>query len=121
MFKGFVLSESLKKPTFLNNFRKICVRVQEHPESPEVPFWHLFKIEVNDEEINQVAEQFAIEIKNGWYAHFWNNEVVYIIFYGEVFKIPREVRWSSEEFQQVKKYGVEHGVKERYLDFWIED
>ena len=49
MFKGFVLSESLDNPTLLNEFRKIYVRVEQHPESPEMPFWHLFKIEVEDQ------------------------------------------------------------------------
>ncbi len=121
MFKGFVLSESLNNPTLLNDFGKIYVRVEEHPESPEAPFWHLFKIEVKDEEIEQVAEQAAAEMKYGWYAHFWNNEVVYVCFPGKVFRIPHEVQWSSEEYQQVRQYGAEHEVKERYLDFWIED
>jgi len=121
MCKGFVLSESLENPTLLNNFRKIYVRVEEHPESPEMPFWHLFKIEIEDGKIAQVAERFAAAMKHGWYAHFWNDEDVYVCLPKKVFLIPREVQWTSERYQRVKQYGMELGVEERYLNFRIED
>ena len=70
MFKGFILSESLSNPTMLNDFEKINVRIQERSESPDTPFWYLFKISVNDEEIDSVAERFSAKMKYGWYAHF---------------------------------------------------
>ena len=103
MFKGFVLSESLDNPTLLNKFSKIYVRVEEHPESPEMPFWHLFKIGVEDQQIAQVAERFAAAMRYGWYAHFWNDEDVYICLPKRVFITPRETQWSSEGYQQVKR------------------
>jgi len=120
MFKGFVLSESLNKPTILNDFKKIYVKVENHPESKEARFWHLFKIEI-DEEIEKVAERLAKEIKYGWYAHFWNGKVVYIVFANKVFKIPQEKEWKSKEFQKVKEYSTKNGIAAEYLDFWIED
>ncbi len=121
MFKGFILSESLRDPTVLNNYKYTYVQIQKHPESQEYPFWHLFKIEIIDEDITMVADLIAKEIKHNWYAHFWNGEVVYIVFSEKIFTIPHETHWSSKEFHQVKKYGMEHGIMERYLDFWIED
>jgi hypothetical protein len=122
MFKGAVLSESLNNPTLLNSFRKIHVNIEEHPESPEIPFWHLFNVEVADEEIEHITEQLAAEMKLGWYAHFWDANVVYVVFTQKVFKLLREDRWSSPEYQEARQYGIEHGgVDERYLDFCIED
>jgi len=122
MFKGFILSESLQDPTLLNNFKKIYVKVESHPESDDYPsFWHLFKIEISDEEIEKVVDKFAKSIKLRWYAHFWNDKKVYIIFSNKVFKIPREEEWSSKEYQNVKKYALSVDIDERYLDFKIED
>lgn len=121
MFKGFVLSESLKDPLVLNDYKKIYVTIERHTESKEHPFWHLFKIEVEDKDIEQVAERFSKEIKNKWYAHFWNDNIVYICFLNKIFKIRREEKWSSEEYEKVKRYAIEIGIEERYLDFWIED
>jgi hypothetical protein len=121
MFKGFVLSESLNNPSILNDFKKIYVKIEEHPESKDARFWHLFKLEINDNDIEKVAQKFAKEMKYGWYAHFWNGKIVYISFTNKVFKILQEKEWKSEEFQKVKEYGAKNGVEEEYLDFLIED
>lgn len=122
MFKGFVLSESLKDPLILNDYKKIYVTVEHHPESNEFPFWHLFKIEVEGKDIEQVAKRFSKELKErGWYAHFWNDNIVYICFPNKIFKIRREEKWSSKEYEEVKRYAIKIGIEERYLDFWIEE
>ncbi|MBU4246129.1 MAG: hypothetical protein ABIF85_01620 [Nanoarchaeota archaeon] len=121
MFKGFILSESLNTPTLLNEFRKIYVKVEDRPESKNARFWHLFKIETDDKNIEEVAKKISKELKYGRYAHFWNGKFVYVSFVNKVFKIPQEKKWSSKEFQEVKEYGAKNGVGEEYLDFWIED
>jgi len=121
MYRGFILSESLNNPTLLNNLENIYVNIEEHPESHEFPFWHLYKVEVKDEDILKITKNIANNIKRNWYAHFWNGKDVYIVFSGKIFSIPREHKWSSEKFQQVKKFAIENGIEERYLDFWIEE
>jgi hypothetical protein len=121
VFKGFVVSESLGIPTLLNDLAKVGARIEEHLESPDTPYWHVFKVEVPDDDIDEVAERYAAAMKQGWYAHFWNSEHVIVSFPGRVFKIPREAQWSSEACLDARSYGLEHGVEERYLDFWIED
>ena len=121
VFKGFILSESLNNPEILDKFKKIYVKTEEHPESEEAKVWHLFKIEIDDKDITKVAKQFSKLLKDKWYAHFWNGKVVYVIFPNKVFMIPQEKKWSSNEFQKVKEYGMKIGIEEQYLDFWIED
>lgn len=120
MFKGFILSESLKNPTILNVLKKIYVKVEKHTES-DIPFWHLFKIEIQEEKIESITKIISSEMKESWYAHFWNGQIVYIVFSNKVFEIPQERKWLSPRFQEAKQYGIEHGVEERYLDFWIEE
>ena len=122
MFKGFILSESLEDPTILNNFKKIYVKVEHHTKSEDYPpFWHLFKIEVGEEEIEKVVGQFAKAIKPKWYAHFWNDKIVYVVFLNKTFQIPLEKVWSSKEFQEAKNYALSVGIDEMYLDFKIEN
>lgn len=124
MYKGFVLSESLKNPLILNDFEKIYVKVEHHPEAdasyPKI--WHDFKLSIQDEDMDSVAETISKEIKETWYAHFWNNDTVYVILPNKIFKIPKEPkRWKSKEYQELKEYAIKNGVEEHYLDFWIED
>ena len=121
MFKGFILSESLNNPVILNDFRKIYVKIEVHPESKDAHFWALFKVEIDDKDIKKVVEKVSQEMKIGWYAHFWNGITVYITFTNKIFIIPQEKKWQSKEYQEVKEYGVKNGVGAKYLDFLIED
>ena len=122
MYKGFVLSESLKDPMVLNKFEKIYVKVESHPEYEGEPkVWHDFKLKVEDKDIISVTNLLAEQMKDTWYAHFWNEGEVYVVLPGKVFKIPREKEWKSPEYQELKAYAIKYGVEERYLDFWLED
>ncbi len=122
MYKGFVLSESLKDPIVLNSLEKIYVEVECHPEYKGEPkIWHNFKLKVEDENIIFVTELLAGQMKDTWYAHFWNDAEVYVVLPKKVFKIPKEQKWQSQEYRGLKKYALEHGVEEQYLEFWIED
>lgn len=123
MYKGFVLSESLKNPVILNNFEKIYVKVEHHPENKIGPkIWHDFKLKFKDKDIIKITYFFSEQIKEKWYAHFWNNNEVYVVFSNKVFKIPKEPKeWQSKEYQEVKKYALAHGIGGKYLNFWIEE
>ncbi len=121
MFKGFVLSESLNDPTILNNSDLIYIKVEKH-EDPKYPkFWHLYKISVSDEDMPELSEELAKNIKNEWYTHFWDKNKVYIILKDKVFCIPREENWNSKEYKLVIDYAIQHGINEKYLGFKIED
>lgn len=123
MFKGFVLSESLKNPSILNNFEKIYVKVEHRPETKGRPkIWHDFKLKFKDKDITKITYLLSEQIKEKWYAHFWNEREVYVILPNKVFRIPKEPqKWQSKEYQEVKKYAISHGIEEKYLNFWIEE
>ena len=124
MFKGFVISESLKDPLILNDFKTTFRVVERHEESKEFPFWYLFKIEMEDGDIEKSMKMICDSLKYGWYAHFWNESIVYICFQEKFFQIPREEgnSWKSDEFKAVVEYGAKNGIDPMYFeDFWIED
>jgi hypothetical protein len=121
MVKGFIISESLKDPTFLNELKQLSVKVKAHPEHPETPVWHLFKIEAPAQAVTVLAGRLAAELKPGWYAHFWSDELLYISFPGRVFRLNRSQDQSSPAYREVVQYGRTHGIEERYLNFLIEE
>ncbi|HLF76579.1 MAG TPA: hypothetical protein VJB57_03735 [Dehalococcoidia bacterium] len=120
------MSESLEDPTFLNLLRHEYVQVQRRNDDPSLgypPFWHAFKVLVDDEEIEAVAQETAHLLKKqGWYAHYWNGEVCIVCFPGKIMHMPQEQRgtWSSPQYQAVREYALRSGITERYLDFLIE-
>ncbi len=124
MFKGFVLSESLKNPVILNGFEVIRVIVEHHPEFEGEPkICHDFKLKIDDDKIVEVCNKISKEIKEEWYAHFWNDDILYVVLPDKVFKMPREDGdWKSPEYQECIKYAIQHNVEQRYMkDFLIED
>ncbi|KKS14134.1 hypothetical protein A2617_00460 [Candidatus Daviesbacteria bacterium RIFOXYD1_FULL_41_10] len=121
MYKGFILSESLNNPLLLNKLEKIYVLVEHHP-GESLPYWNDYKVKIDDENIEQIANEIADNIKEGWYAHFWNDEEVIAVLPGKYFKIPKEEKWQSPQFKEYQEYGRQHGVEEQYLDgFWIQE
>jgi hypothetical protein len=122
VFKGFVLSESLKDPTVLNRLKHVKVVVERHDEVRHGSnIWHNFEIEVENKQINDVTKLLSRQMKPKWYAHFWDSKILYVVLPGKVFKIPREKEWKSAEYLECKDYAMKQGVEERYLDFWIEE
>ncbi len=121
MYKGFILSESLSDATALNNYKKIYVKAEKHDDPKYPEFWHLFKLSVPDEEIDQVADAVSKNIKNEWYAHFWNDNKLVVIFKNKIFWVKREDTWSSDEYNKAVDYAVSQGIDKRYLDFKIEE
>jgi len=105
MVKGFIISESLKDPTFLNELKQLSVKVEAHPDYPKAPFWRLFKIEAPVAEVAILAGRLAMELKPGWYAHFWSDELLYISFPGRVFRLSRSQDQSSPAYREVVQYG----------------
>ena len=120
MFKGIVESESLNDNKILNELRIIKKHREHHPEAT-TKYWTVFRVEIPDDEIKLVTERISKVIKDAWYAIFWTEKTVFVVFSNKVFKIPREKKWKSDKYEEVKNYGIKHGVQEKYMVFQIQD
>lgn len=121
IFTGIVISKSLRNPSLLNGLQTLGVHIAEGQDTPAAPIWHLFKVKVNQDQITQITQIIAGNIKYGWYAHFWNGEIVYVCLEEKLFQLPQDGLWSSPEFHALKAYAIAHGVEERYLDLDLRD
>ena len=105
MYQGFVLSESLKDPTILNNFDKVYVKVENHPECKGCPkIWHDFKLKVDDKDIKHITNLLSEQMEDTWYAHFWNDKDVYVVLPNKVFKSYMWQYQIPQYFMTAKKY-----------------
>ncbi len=117
MFYGMISSEGLENPLVLNSFNPSRVVIDYQPKSTGSSYWHRYLLQIEDEKIDSVVNQFRNLMKHGWYSIFWNDKTVYVVFKDKVFKLEKEKVWKSEEYKNVRRYGIEHGVQEEYLDF----
>lgn len=116
MYYGILESESLNNPVILNNFKTRKVIVESVPLSKE-PYWHIFMVEVEDREIEKLTNDLSLVIKPSWFQIFWNHHTVYVVIQNKVFKLRHEKNWSSPEYEEMRKYAMQRGVQDEYLDF----
>ena len=117
MYYGYVESESLRNPLILNDYKPIKIEVEHVPTSKNHPYVHAYYLSLEDDRIAEEAEKFARETKSEWYLLFWNEEMVYAIFEDKVFQLPNEETWGSDQYKEIQKYGVDHGISIEYMDF----
>jgi hypothetical protein len=56
----------------------------------------------------------ALDPKHAWYIDYRNDDLHYVIFKDKVFKIDRS---QSDQYKEVKRYGISQGIPDYQLDF----
>lgn len=117
MFYSIIDAASLKKPTILNSFHQLKVKVEFEPESSVGKYHFIFIVEIKVEEILQVITQIQKEMNDGWYAFFWDNTVLYIVFNRKYFQIDVHHGWNSKDYVSAQEFGRGQKIPEEYLNF----
>ncbi len=62
-------------------------------------------IEIPEEQIKKVSEVLknSLEKDHNWYIHFWNENILIVIFGDQIFKF-------NHNDKPARKFAVEHGV-----------
>ena len=118
-YKGVMIEESLKDTSVLKNVDIISTKVEKVVKSHKTPWltqWTLHTVEIPEEKAQEIANAIskALESEHNWYADFKNKQFYYIVFKGKVFKVDRS---KSDEYEEVKKYGISLGIPDYQLDF----
>ncbi len=77
--------------------------------------WTLFGIEVENEDLDKVTKELQENLKVGtWYAHFYNDEELIVVFKEKVFKVtPHISSWN-----EIISYGETLKIPADQLTFW---
>jgi len=118
-YRGVIIKESLRDTAILNQLKIVSTEVESVKESHKTPWlkqWTLHTVEIDEGDAQSVAEKIskALESEHDWYADFKNEKYHFIIFRNKVFKVNRD---KSEEYEEIKKYGVSLGIPDYQLDF----
>ncbi len=112
MLRGTVVEESLVDNRFLNELDILSVRISS-AEKPE-DRWHLYQVRMTIEQIEHLAKQLKPE---KWYAHFWDDENIYVVFPGKTFLMSRD---DKSTWTDAVSYGKSIDIPEEQLDFLID-
>jgi hypothetical protein len=118
-YKGTIIEESLKDKSILKSISMLSTkteRVTKEHQTPWLKQWTLHAVEIPEEKAEEVANKISncLELEHEWYADFKNDKFHYIVFKGKVFKVNRR---KTEEYDEVRKYGITLGIPDYQLDF----
>ena len=113
-WRGCVVAEGLSDPSIVNKCGVVGASITDEDKPIDYEGnkgrWHIYWIECERETI----EEFRSCVVEGWYAHFWNEDSLLIVFSDRVFKVSRSDRLSWSE---AIEHGKMQGIPEEELDF----
>ena len=108
-YQGIIVDKSLRNPAYISHIPVISEK--------RIGSWNLLLVEVADNELETLIEALQkqmIEIDTDcWYAHFFNDREICVIYQDRVFRCtPVKTTWT-----EAIAYGAKHGIPAKQLDF----
>jgi len=119
-YKGVIIEESLENPILIKDLTILETKVEQVTASHQTPWlkqWTLHTVEIPENKAEEIARKIGQNLETehmAWYADFKNDGYHFIIFSNRVFKVDRT---KPEEYENVKRYGVNLGIPDYQLDF----
>lgn len=108
MYHGIIIDQEFTDQSFPNTF-KVFAKKQDGS-------WEIYGIEVEDSQLEESIKKIQDSMKGDepWYAHFYNDRQLVVIFKDNVFRVePHISSWKS-----IVDYGRKLNIPEEQLDFW---
>ena len=113
-WKGGIIAEGLSDPTLIDKFSVYEATISEDnmPIDYEgnVGRWHGYGVRCSREEIDALQPY----VLRGWYAHFWKEDKIIVVYNDAQFELDKDDRSTWEE---AIEYGRAQGIPENELDF----
>ncbi len=119
-YQGVIIEESLVDKNIMQKLEILSTKVEQVVDKHKTPWlkqWTLYTVEIPEGEADKKAEELSqnLDYSHGaWYADFKNDRYHYIIFHSKVFLIDR---WSQEQYNEAKQYGISLGIPDYQVDF----
>lgn len=117
-WRGVVIAEGLHDPGVINGLRVtrafISGEGQPVDEDGSVGRWHLYWVDVSDEEIDRIQAG----TRHAWYAHFWRDDRLLVVFDDARFSMHRR---DQSTWKPAVDHGLRQGLRREWLDFPADD
>lgn len=101
-WKGVIIAEGLSDPTIINQFNVYKARITKDNMAIDyegnIGRWHIYHVKCSREEID-VLQPYIIR---GWYAHFWDQDKIIVVYNDKQFELVKNDRNTWKE-------AIEHG------------
>lgn len=110
-----IISESLNHQEILRQIINDYIVNQriEKVEGDEEEIWHVYELQIPENEFLHIATLLKDDVKETWYIHAFNEEELYVIMKGKYFKISKQ---KDETWEKMIEYGrIVAKVEDFYL------
>jgi hypothetical protein len=118
LWRGVVVAEALRDPALINDLRvsRVLITGEGQPldDDGAVGRWHIYWVDVTDEEITRVQAATG----HGWYAHFWQGDRLLVTYADARFELSRH---DQSTWQPAIDHGLGQGIRREWLDFPTDD
>ena len=110
MWHGILLDMEFSDPNFIDRFKLFAKR-----KSKTNP-WTLFGVEVRNSEIENIFIEIQQNLKSDkpYYAHFYNDEEIVVIFKEKIFRVSSH----ASTWTPIVEHGKSLNIPDEQLDFW---
>lgn len=112
MIKGLVDLESLKNKHLIKRFLTVGDFREKNPDG-EPPYFHVYKVKIENSLFDTSTKILSTGIKEGWYAVLWDNKRAWFIFEKKIIEIP--YHWNKKDFEEVLIYSSSIGLLEAHF------
>jgi len=113
-WKGVIIAEGLKDPTVINSFSVYKAEITE--DNLPIDYegntgrWHIYYVKCSKDEIDALQPY----ILKGWYAHFWKEDKIIVVYNDKKFEILKN---DKNTWKEAVKHGRAQGIPENELEF----
>ncbi len=116
-YRGTIIEESLANTKVLDCLKITHTNVERvvpSHETPELTKWTLHEVELESDQLDEIATRISHSIKPKWYAHLYNNEQFVVVFQEKVLDFARK---DAKARREVEEYGISLGISAEHMDF----
>lgn len=115
MYNALLEAESFTDIKILHKINAKISHKENHPDqiTKEVT---VYTAKIDDGEIDKIMNFISQHIKDEWYALFWNEENVYLVFKDKILHMKNNVPWIKKEYNAIMKYALSHGIQKKHIE-----
>jgi len=108
MYHGIIIDQEFNDKSFPESF-KVFAKKQDET-------WGIFGIEIEDSQLEESITKIQKNMRSDepWYAHFYNDKQLIVIFKNNVFRVEPHI----SSWKPIVDYGRELNIPGEQLDFW---
>jgi hypothetical protein len=113
-WKGNIIAEGLRDPTIIGKFSVYDATITGNnmpiDYEGDIGRWHEYGVRCSREEIDALQPY----ILHGWYAHFWKEEKIIVVYNDKQFELLKN---DEKTWREAIEHGKAQGIPKNELDF----